>query len=222
MSETKPISRKAVAIAAAAAATLVLSGASAQAAAMLTGSLTADNHFKAYISTSDSVLGTEIASGDNWQATYSLSTPLSGGPLYLHVITQDDGRPDMFIGSFSLSGGYLFANGASSLNTDVSHWRANDAPDFTSWTAPTGTPQSFGANGASPWGNVSGVASNADFIWSQPDSTNWADFSTTLTAPAGVPEPAAWAMLLMGVLGVGATLRGRRDAARTSAVTATR
>jgi len=34
-------------------------------------------------------------------------------------------------------------------------------------------------------------------------------FNSTTPAPAGVPEPATWAMMIMGFMGVGAAVRRR-------------
>ena len=185
-------------------------------ATVLTGSLTADNQFSAYISTSDSVLGTLIASGNNWQTTSSLApTTLSSGTHYLHIVADNffgpavpGSNPDAFIGQFTLSdAGFKFANGTQTLLTDISNWRASDMPPSSSWSlGPAGTPISYGTNsGSNIWSNNGGGArpgidGNALWIWSSPDRTGEAFFSTTISA---VPEPATWAMMMLGFLGVG-------------------
>src|SRR5271166_2740773 len=100
--------------------------------------LTVDNQFAVYLSSSDSVLGTFVGSGNAWQTTYSFSDPLGPGRQYIHVVatnwTTDNGlwsspgtpngtggNPDGFIGTFSISGnGYTFANGSTTIDRDVS------------------------------------------------------------------------------------------------------
>jgi hypothetical protein len=185
-------------------------------ATVLTGSLTADNRFVAYISNNDAVLGTEIANGNNWQATYNLSTPLTTGTYYLHIVGFNDGgpaspgsNPDAIIGSFRLSdANFKFTNGTQTLLTNsTTDWRASDSSSNT-WFAPAGTPLSFGPNaGSNIWFNNTGSArpnidNNAQWIWSAPDATGMAFFSTTISMSA-VPEPSTWAMMILGFAAVG-------------------
>ena len=197
-------------------------------AATLNLNLTADNQFAVYLSTSDAAEGTKIGSGAVWATTSSFSDTLSGsGPFYIHVIavnaTSDNGlwsspgslngqgdNPAGFIGSFSISGsGYTFANGSTTLSTDTTDWRASEAGDATTtpayatipgWTGATGAPQSYGDNGAGPWGTVSSVSGSAKWIWSNPDNGDYAEFSTTIT---GAPESSTWVMLLSGSAALG-------------------
>jgi hypothetical protein len=189
-------------------------------ATVLTGSLTADNEFSAYISSSDSALGTLIATGNNWQQTYSLSTPLTSGTNYLHIIADNaggpasGGNPDAFIGAFLLSdANYKFANGTQTLLTDTVNWKASDSAP-SSWLAPTGTPINFGTNaGSNIWSNVSGGArpgidGSAQWIWSSPDLTGETFLSTTISA---VPEPSTWAMIILGFACVGFTAYRRKN-----------
>ena len=196
------------------AAAFALFGASAANATTLAGDNTSDNFFTAYLSTSDSVLGTQIDTGNDWTTTYSFSGQgLSGGVTnYLHVIAGNGGGPEMYVGDFTLSDtGFHFANGTQHIATDTTNWRASGAA--ASWFAPTGTPQSFDP---STWGTRPNIDAGALFIWSNPTGVNdEAFFSTTITAAAvthGVPEPGTLSILALGLLGFGA-LRRRKAVA---------
>ena len=99
-------------------------GCSVVTASTMSGNLTADNAFYAYISDSDSTLGTLLASGNNWPSTFSFSgVTLAPGTSYLHVEAINYGGPGAFIGQFTLSdNGYQFANGTQTLLTGTSDW----------------------------------------------------------------------------------------------------
>ena len=213
--------------------TLVISAASAN-AAILDLSLTADNQFAVYLSTSDATLGTPLGGGADWQTTVSLSTTLAAGSnYYIHVIGTnwtsangfsfgppgDKNNPDAFIGSFSISGGgFKFANGSTSLVTDTTNWKAIAATDNISWTAPTTAPQAFALNGGGIWGSVHGpeigISPNAQWIWSVPDNGLYADFSAQISA---VPEASTWAMMILGFVGVGFMAYRRKRSAMLAA-----
>jgi PEP-CTERM motif len=191
-------------------------------AAVVTGNMTADNEFSVYLSSNDSTLGTLLTSGNNWETTYALSGTLAAGTNYLHIVAQNffgpatSGNPDAIIGSFSLTGNYRFANGTQSLLTNGTDWRADDTAVVTPWAAPAGTPVVFSTNaGPNIWTNVSGgtrpgIPLNAEWIWSQPDVTGIAFFSTTISA---VPEPSTWAMMILGFFGVGFMAYRRKSSA---------
>jgi len=103
-------------------------------ATTLSGNLTADNLFDAYISTDDNVLGTLITSGISWPTTVSFSGQAltAGVTNYLHIVATDQGKPDMFIGSFSLSDSlFHFANATQNLLTNATDWRSDVAR--TAW-----------------------------------------------------------------------------------------
>src|SRR5437764_6067297 len=95
-------------------------------ATTLSGNMTVDNFFFAFISTSDATLGTQVASGNNWPTTVGIpATTLTPGVTnYLHIEAINQTGPAMFIGDFSLSDtGFTFANGTQSLSTDTTDWR---------------------------------------------------------------------------------------------------
>ena len=191
-------------------------------AATLALNLTADNQFAVYVSTSDDALGTLVGSGNDWRTTYAFSCSLAAGPYFIHVIAAnwtpqngssgspatEDGtgdNPDGFIGAFSIAGG-AFANGSTTLSTDTTNWKASEAgarPYATipaTWTGATGAPQSYGLNGVGPWGGRPDIASGAQWIWSNPDNGQYAEFSTAFTA---APEASTWAMMACGFAALG-------------------
>jgi hypothetical protein len=188
-------------------------------ATTITGSLTTDNAFYAYISTSDSTLGTLVASGDNWPTTFTLgpSALTPGQTNYLHIEAINYGGPGGFIGNFSLSDSqFKFANGTQQLVTDTTNWsgiynNSNSNPNAQQpWVQPTGGVESYGFNGVSPWGKFLGIDSTAQWIWaSDQSSANGCaasggfctiDLSTQITS---VPEPSTWAMMILGFAGMG-------------------
>jgi hypothetical protein len=146
----------------------------------ITGNLTADNEFFAFISTSDNTLGTQVAAGTFWGTTYSLGATLTPGVTnYLHIEAINDatGGPAMLVGSFSLSDPlFHFANGTQSLLTNTSNWSAifnstNNSVAVQPWVAPgaigTGI-LSWGTNDGSntTWGTRPNIDTSAQFVWS--------------------------------------------------------
>lgn len=98
----------------------------AASATTISGTVTVDNAFYLYISTSDATLGTLVTSGNNWPAAVNFG-PLSltpGTTYYLHVEGIDYGGPNGLLGEFTLSdNSFQFANGTQTLLTDTTNWR---------------------------------------------------------------------------------------------------
>jgi hypothetical protein len=186
----------------------------------LSGDLTADNAFFAYLGTSNTTLGTLLTQGNSWSTTFSFTnialTP--GQTYYVQIEAINYGGPGAFLGQFTLSGsGFHFSNGTQSLLTNTSNWQAvyndsNSNPNLQQpWVTPSGGVISSGSNGVSPWGSRSGISASAQWIDGATNGLSacgncTVDFSTTITA--ATPEPGNFAMLA-GVLGA-AALRVRR------------
>jgi hypothetical protein len=187
-------------------------GVQAQADAFLSGNLTADNGFYAFISTDDAVLGTQIASGDNWGSTYSFNNVnlVAGQNYYLHIEAIDWGQPEAFIGSFNLSNSeFTFANATQTLVTDTANWTAsqgtvpNNTQAIQPWAVPVGVAVALAGNGGGPWGAHNAIDANAEWIWSS-TYNGTALFSTQITATSSpVPLPPALLMFASGLVGMG-------------------
>jgi len=149
---------------------------------LLTGTLTADDGFKAYISTSDTSQGYQIGSGTTWASMYSLnSTLLTASKYYLHIEAWDNaGVIAGFLGDFNLSGtGYVFANGTQSLLTNTSDWNVSAKGFGENYTTPTVV---------TPHPSWFKPSSNQSWIWTDGGQALYQTryFSTEITA---VPEP---------------------------------
>ena len=196
-------------------------------ATTISGNLTVDNAFYAYISASNSSRGTLVASGNSWPTTFSFGpfalTP--GQTYYLQIEGINYGEQGALIADLTLSdAGFHFANGTQALLTDLTDWSAsfNDSNSDPSaqqpWVAPTGGVVSDGANGVSPWGTRPGISGSALWIDAATNGLGTCqnctvDFSTVITPNAvGVPEPGTLGLLLVGLAGVGLIRYRRRSA----------
>ena len=205
----------------------------ANASSALSGSPTTDNAFFAFVSSNPAVLGTQVGFGNAWGNPFPVSSSTLGpGTYYLQIESINEGGPGGMSGVFNLSGDGLFANGSNTLTTDpanIPFWsggynNSNSTETAQTWVEPTGGVLQATSN---PWGNVVGTP---NWIWpSDPSSSPsggsgpcgnctvdfMAQFTVGASIPPGVPEPATWALMLLGVGAVGATLRMNR---RTAAV----
>ncbi|MFT3684540.1 MAG: hypothetical protein QM783_06355 [Phycisphaerales bacterium] len=169
----------------------------------LMGWVNVDNVFTAYISTSPTDLGTPFMSGDSWPTTYTGNYVFpSAGTYYLHVLATDQGRPEMFIGTFELqnANGSTFSNGADALLTNTSNWVVSN----TGVGMNTSAPLDLGQNGGGAWGNLPGQAPLAHFLWA-PDYTPTVYFTTVINV---VPTPGA--LVSLSLLGTAALRRRAR------------
>lgn len=195
----------------------------------LSGTLTVDNYFTAYLSTSATALGTVLVNGNNWPSTYAINNVAlsTGQDYYLHIAAGDYGVISGFLGSFSLAGsGFQFANGQQTLNTNTTNWTASlggslpasNGPQVAppvSFTTPVGqtsaTLRSQGVNGVSPWGPFPQISSSAQWIWTQDNCVNCGRYFTTRITST-VPEPGTFALMGSGVFAL--VLFGRRRRSR--------
>jgi len=201
--------------------------AGAASAALLTGSMTADNAFFAYLGTSPSSLGTLVDSGNDWPTAFAVTpTTLTGGNhYYLNIEAINYGGPGGFSAVLNLTGtGFEFANGSETLTTDPSnlaYWsggynNGNSNVTPQTWVQPTGGVLQDVSYG---WGNVVGTP---NWIWPSDSSSSpggpsgvcgYCTVDLSVEIISTVPEPAGWAMMLVGFGVLGAALRSRRHTA---------
>ena len=172
---------------------------------VLFGHMNVDNAFSVYLSTSDDVLGTLVASGNAWPTTYNFQVDLAPGVInYVHVVTTDYGAPAAFLGDFSLSNtAFHFTNGTQSLLTAPGTFQLSTTGFGSGYTVPT----SSGTNGVGPWGFMAAVNASAQWLAFPGGSTAY--FSAAITPVVVVPEPLTVELLAVGALALGLGTRRR-------------
>jgi hypothetical protein len=171
-------------------------------ATLISGGLSVDNGYIAYLSTDNFNPGSMISSGNNWTTTYTFSgiNLTAGQNYFLHIYAYDQGGIAGFLGQFNLTGaGHLFSNGQSTLMTNTIDWSVSTS-GWNSYLAAN----TLGVNGVGPWGTRPGISSSAEWIWSA-DANNhdFNYFSTAISAVAvEVPEPNSLFLMSLVIIGL--------------------
>lgn len=182
-------------------------------ATTLSGSLTVDNSYQAFISMDKFTQGVQIGSASDWTITSVIQTQLNAGQdYYLQIAARNIDSVAGFLGEFSLTGYHYFDNGTQQLLTGAD-WQVSTTGwrDFSAATT-------FGSNGTAPWYTNSDINTQAEWIWS---ADNIGDANTFFVAairavsvantPA-VPEPSLIGLYLLALISLVSLTR--RQAAR--------
>ena len=169
-------------------------------AGLIQGAINVDNYHTVYISTDDNVQGVNVSSNNNWNSTDTFSSVLTAGTNYfLHVKATNYGGPAAILGSFNLDGSdHLFSNGFDNIVTNTTDWGVS-ASGWGGYGAAT----SYGANGVSPWGYQSGVASAAEWIWTSSYANGDVRYFTLAINAVDVPEPSSLAIFGLALFSFG-------------------
>jgi hypothetical protein len=148
----------------------------------------------------------DVVGGQAISGTGYINSSDVAGPLALTLITAS--TPGVEINPFpGVPIGYRSNDGTDDGGDTV-------VPiDGLGWLFSVGpnAPSPGGAATFNPWSNGDGTYTAAFFGKLTPKSVdNWGWGAASLTAVAGVPEPATWAMMLVGFGGLGVAMRLRR------------
>ena len=200
-----------------------------------TSTVTADNHYAIYTGNSSSInyIGGNESGSSGSPGTYNWSIPenytfdVNSGD-YIYVAGWSDNLVAQgWIGQFVSNTGTILSN-ATDWQAFLTFSDINDggtAPTVNqfqndingaSWSTITNTMD----NGASPWGTIGTINSNADWIWgsAMEPGSGYGEYQVfrTQVAPAPVPEPATMTLLGIGLLGAGLAARRRNRKSKST------
>jgi hypothetical protein len=208
---------------------LAITGAGQASAAMISGTLTADNHYGLFTGNKDGSILNFIGRNEkgaagspgayNWSQAETWKFNINPGD-YLYTVVWDDGAvAESWIGEFNLESGEKLLSDASKWEYVVSKSKNpgenGDVPltsELTSeiqnakWTGSN----ALGKNGINPWGFIQEVSADASFLnVSNPNSMNYTIFRTkNAVVTKDVPEPvSSSALLAFGIFGAGSFLK---------------
>ncbi len=203
--------------------------ASAAGAITFDATVTADNHYAIYTGNESGVtfVGQNETgySGNpgayNWSLPESFSFDVDAGDYIYVAAWSDDSVAQGWIGQF--------ISADSTILSNTSDWEVyltnNDLDDGSpaptenelaaaiagvSWASVT----DYRDNGAAPWGNISGISQDADWIWGSPlqPGSNYGEYQVFRTRIDPVPEPATIILSTLGLLGMGVVRKKKKTA----------
>jgi hypothetical protein len=208
---------------------LAITGAGQASAAMISGTLTADNHYGLFTGNEDGSMlnfigrnekGSAGSSGGfNWSQAETWEFNINPGEYLYSVVWDDAAVAESWIGEFNLEDGTQLLSDASKWEYVVSKGKNpgdnGDVPMISelnseiknaNWTGSS----ALGKNGINPWGFIQGISADASFLnVSNSSSMNYTIFRTKNAVVAkDVPEPISTsALLAFGVLSAGSFLK---------------
>ncbi len=175
-------------------------GVNATQAAQVTATVTADDSYSLYVSTSDSVLGTLIGNGSGWETAETLDfvVPMNQ-KLYLHVVGANGGEGLAgVIAQLKLSS-YKFLETDSTLLVSDTKWVGNT----TGYSDTLSAASDLGAYGVGPWNTTPGAStfdSSAHWIWAGANPRPADDTAYLSTSFTIIPEPGMLSLFVCGLL----------------------
>jgi len=142
---------------------------------------------------------TGLSGSQAWTDSSTLSLTLNDYSQYEFIWqTTNASGPAAFLADITLG------NMSYSTSTDPNIW--SYSADGINWASVT----SYGQNGVSPWGTISAINPNAEWIWDDAYQTNESLYlKASITSP--VPEPSTYGLMLGGLGLVGFMANRRRQ-----------
>jgi hypothetical protein len=206
----------------------LIGGALAASAQSFTAQVTSDNHYQLLVGNANGSLLTLVGQNEagsagnpgtfNWSLPETWNFQLGAGQR-IYVVAWDNGGVGGWLGQFSSLAATLLSRPADWRYTPSSFANPGDSqPNLlptlisdiaaaTSGNLWQSNPVSAGANGASPWGTISGIGASAEWLTVPANSGPVMIFRSEF---AGVPEASTWAAVGAAATAAGFQVLNRR------------